>query len=92
MDLEGKHQLHGTPEQVWNALHDTVLLARCVPGCKQIEWIGTDTLEAEMRQAAAELRFEYAAKLRDEIKSLRREFDIAVAEARRGGVPVPPAA
>ena len=32
------------------------------------------TLEEEMFVAAAELRFEYAAKLRDEIKSLRREL------------------
>ncbi|MDA8292132.1 MAG: excinuclease ABC subunit UvrB [Actinomycetota bacterium] len=32
------------------------------------------TLEAEMRQAAAELRFEYAARLRDEVRSLRREL------------------
>ncbi len=33
-----------------------------------------ETLEAEMRQAAAELRFEYAARLRDEVRSLRREL------------------
>ena len=32
-------------------------------------------LEEEMYAAAEELRFEYAAKLRDEIKSLRRELD-----------------
>ena len=32
------------------------------------------TLEAEMHQAAAELRFEYAARLRDEVRSLRREL------------------
>src|SRR3954463_1031762 len=32
------------------------------------------TLEEEMFQAAEELRFEYAAKLRDEIKSLRRDL------------------
>jgi excinuclease ABC subunit B len=32
-------------------------------------------LEEEMLVAAEELRFEYAAKLRDEIKSLRRELD-----------------
>ena len=32
------------------------------------------TLEEEMFAAAEELRFEYAAKLRDEIKSLRREL------------------
>ena len=47
--------------------------------------------EEEMLAAAEELRFEYAAKLRDEIKSLRRELDIALAEARSGAVPVPPA-
>jgi len=32
------------------------------------------TLEAEMHEASAELRFEYAAKLRDEINDLRREI------------------
>jgi len=38
------------------------------------------TLEEEMYLAAEELRFEYAAKLRDEIKELRRELT-ALAEA-----------
>ena len=37
------------------------------------------TLEEEMRAAAEELRFEYAAKLRDEIKELRRELQAAAA-------------
>ena len=37
------------------------------------------TLEEEMFQAAEELRFEYAAKLRDELKELRRDL-IALAE------------
>ena len=32
------------------------------------------TLEQEMLSAAEELRFEYAAKLRDELKSLRHEL------------------
>jgi excinuclease ABC subunit B len=34
-------------------------------------------LEEEMLAAAEELRFEYAAKLRDEIRDLRRELDEA---------------
>jgi len=33
------------------------------------------TLEEEMHQAARDLRFEYAARLRDEVKDLRRELD-----------------
>ena len=38
------------------------------------------TLEEEMLAAAEELRFEYAAKLRDEIKELRRELQAATPE------------
>jgi excinuclease ABC subunit B len=34
-------------------------------------------LEEEMLTAAEELRFEYAAKLRDEIRDLRRDLDTA---------------
>ena len=36
------------------------------------------TLEEEMHTAAAELRFEYAARLRDEVKELKRELREAV--------------
>jgi excinuclease ABC subunit B len=32
------------------------------------------TLEEEMHEAAADLRFEYAARLRDEVKELKREL------------------
>ncbi len=38
-------------------------------------------LEEEMLAAADDLRFEYAAKLRDEIKALRHELDEAEASA-----------
>ncbi|MEO8290955.1 MAG: helicase-related protein, partial [Gaiellaceae bacterium] len=38
------------------------------------------SLEEEMYAAAEELRFEYAAKLRDEIKELRRELQATAAE------------
>ncbi|MGO9754307.1 MAG: excinuclease ABC subunit UvrB [Solirubrobacteraceae bacterium] len=40
-------------------------------------------LEEEMLSAAEDLRFEYAAKLRDEIRDLKRELDVALAEGRR---------
>jgi excinuclease ABC subunit B len=38
-------------------------------------------LEEEMLAAAEELRFEYAAKLRDEIRDLRRELEVMTAPA-----------
>jgi len=56
-------------------------------GSRQVEGMSMEeieklavTLEEEMFAAAEELRFEYAAKLRDEIKDLRRELQ-AGAEA-----------
>ena len=56
-------------------------------GARKVEELGREeleklviVLEEEMFLAAEELRFEYAAKLRDEIKELRRELQ-ATAEA-----------
>ncbi len=53
-------------------------------GSRQVEGMSMEeieklaiTLEEEMFAAAEELRFEYAAKLRDEIKDLRRELQAA---------------
>src|SRR6187397_2462223 len=53
-------------------------------GAREVEGMTADeierlavTLEEEMFAAAEELRFEYAAKLRDEIKDLRRELQAA---------------
>jgi len=40
------------------------------------------TLEEEMHQAARDLRFEYAARIRDEVKDLQRELD----SMRKAGV------
>jgi excinuclease ABC subunit B len=58
-------------------------------GSKKVEGMSREdleklvvTLEEEMFVAAEELRFEYAAKLRDEIKDLRRE--LTAIEAVRG--------
>ena len=41
-------------------------------------------LEEEMLAAAEDLRFEYAARLRDEIRDLKRELDVALADGRVG--------
>jgi excinuclease ABC subunit B len=57
-------------------------------GQRQVEGMSNEeleklvvTLEEEMFAAAEELRFEYAAKLRDEIKELRRELQAAAEPA-----------
>src|ERR687892_966236 len=85
-----------TPETIQKGVSDIAeflsLEAPTVPGKRRrgqskVEGMSADelerlvvTLEEEMFAAAEELRFEYAAKLRDEIKDLRREL-VEVAEA-----------
>ena len=87
---------HGiTPESIVKGVSDITeflaLESPTVPGKRRrgakVEGMSRDeleklvvTLEEEMFAAAEELRFEYAAKLRDEIKDLRRELQ-AAAEA-----------
>jgi excinuclease ABC subunit B len=44
-------------------------------------------LEEEMFAAAEDLRFEYAAKLRDEIKELRHEYELVSGGASPAGRP-----
>ncbi len=82
-----------TPESIVKGVSDIAeflsLESPTVPGRRRrqgrkVEGMSQDeleklvvTLEEEMFAAAEELRFEYAAKLRDEIKDLRRELQAA---------------
>jgi excinuclease ABC subunit B len=86
-----------TPESIQKGVSDIAeflsLESPTVPsrrrrGARKVEGMTTDeveklvvTLEEEMFAAAEELRFEYAAKLRDEIKDLRRELQAAAETA-----------
>jgi excinuclease ABC subunit B len=87
---------HGiTPESIVKGVSDIAeflsMESPTVPGRRRrgrkVEGLQPDeieklvvTLEEEMFAAAEELRFEYAAKLRDEIKELRRELQAATPE------------
>jgi excinuclease ABC subunit B len=84
-----------TPESIVKGVSDIAeflsLESPTVPGkrrrgARRVEGMQPDeieklvvSLEEEMYAAAEELRFEYAAKLRDEIKDLRRELQAAAA-------------
>jgi excinuclease ABC subunit B len=88
---------HGiTPESIVKGVSDIAeflaLESPTVPGKRRrgrkVEGMQPDeieklvvSLEEEMYAAAEELRFEYAAKLRDEIKELRRELQAAAGTA-----------
>lgn len=64
MELKGRHGLHAPPETVWDALHDTALLTRCVPGCRSIHWTAENTLEAAIELRAGNAHRTYRGEVR----------------------------
>ncbi|MBN8960250.1 MAG: carbon monoxide dehydrogenase subunit G [Rhizobiales bacterium] len=46
MQITGDYQLAASPENVWRAIHDDIVLQRCIPGCKSIERLSEDQLRA----------------------------------------------
>jgi hypothetical protein len=48
MEFKGKYSLPGSPERVWEALHDPAALSASIPGCENLEKIS----ETEFKAAA----------------------------------------
>lgn len=46
MQITGDYQLVASPEDIWRAIHDDLVLQRCIPGCKSIERLSDDQLRA----------------------------------------------
>jgi len=56
LNLSGSHVIEGTPEQVWAALNDPAVLARCAPGVKTLEPEGTDQYKAAIEVAVGPVK------------------------------------
>lgn len=48
MDLSGEYQLDAPKEKVWAAMNDPVVLARCIPGCKELEQTSDSAFSAKV--------------------------------------------
>lgn len=64
MELSGEYLLQTDPETLWAALHDPVLLERCVPGCDRVTWTGEDTLIADIVVRAGTAKRRYSGRVR----------------------------
>ena len=63
MQLSGTHTLQGSPEQVWAALNDPEVLARCAPGVKSLEATGPDQYRALIELAVGPVKGNYQGKI-----------------------------
>ena len=59
MLFEGEETFSYDVKDVWNALHDTALLARALPGCKSMTSTGNNTYAVALSLGVAAVRGEY---------------------------------
>ncbi len=48
MDIAGEYRIPAAREAVWAALNDPAVLARCIPGCKELEQVSPEEMKAKV--------------------------------------------
>lgn len=48
MNLSGEYRLKAPKEKVWAAMNDPVVLARCIPGCKELQQTADNAFAAKV--------------------------------------------
>ncbi|WP_321397032.1 carbon monoxide dehydrogenase subunit G [Emcibacter sp.] len=46
MKITGENEVPATKEEVWQALNDPDVLAKCIPGCESLERVGENSFKA----------------------------------------------
>ena len=64
MKIAGTQTLSIPREQLYDLLHDPVVLARCMPGCESLEKIGEDEYEMRMKMVLASVSGLFQGKVR----------------------------
>lgn len=70
MKIEGTQHLHASRERVYKLLIDPVVLARCIPGCEQLEQTGDNTFAATMKAGVGSIKGTFKSTVR--LEDLRR--------------------
>ncbi len=63
MKFEGKYTFKAPREKVWQVLLDPKILAQCMPGCEELNEIGPDQYEANVKVGIAAVKGTYKAKI-----------------------------
>lgn len=64
MRLEGTHAIRASREQIWAALNDPDVLARCIPGVRDVRRDGPDSYRAALELAVGPVRGVYQGKVK----------------------------
>lgn len=59
MKITGTSTLAAPPQQVWDAVHDPAVLARCLPGCERLTELATDHYAMTVTAGVAAIKGTY---------------------------------
>ena len=85
MDVSGSYTFDASPEAVWKALTDPVVIAGCLPGCDRLEPIGEDKYRAAMTLAVAAVSGNYTGTVSMLDKNPPRSYRLVVDGSGRTG-------
>ncbi|NHA70029.1 SRPBCC family protein [Phycicoccus flavus] len=63
MKITGTSALDAGPEQVWNAILDPAVLARCIPGCSSLRTVGEDRYAMTVTAGVAAIKGTYTGEV-----------------------------
>ncbi|KGN42421.1 SRPBCC family protein [Knoellia aerolata] len=63
MKISGSAQMAATPDQVWAAVHDPAVLARCIPGCQSLRELSTGRYAMTVMAGVAAIKGSYAGEV-----------------------------
>ncbi len=82
MQLKKTYEFDASPERVFDAMVDPVVVAACLPGCEKLEPVGDHKYEALLTVAIAAVTGRYKGSV--EIRDLERPFSYTIAISGRG--------
>jgi carbon monoxide dehydrogenase subunit G len=63
MKISGTSSLDSTVDQVWQAIHDPAVLARCLPGCESLTVVGEDRYAMTVTAGVAAIKGTYTGEV-----------------------------
>ena len=64
MKIEGTHELHASPQRVYETLTDPAVLQRCIPGCERLEKSGENAYSITLKAGAGAIKGVFIGNVR----------------------------
>ena len=84
MKIQATHIYKVSPEKVFTALVDPVVLQKCIEGCERMDKTGEDSYDAKLRIGVAGIKGNYTGKVRIAEKNPPESF---ILQAEGNGAP-----